>query len=220
MEIKLDYLFCLLISAVVSIVLHEMAHGFAALWQGDDTAKASGRLSLNPIKHIDPFTTILLPLVLAAMGAPIFGGAKPVPVNTVRLKHGIYSMALVALAGPLMNFVLAGIVCLIGCWTGVAEIREGLLYTIRDSFIGTFVGAFVTINIGLGLFNLLPIPPLDGSRVFYCIMPDAIRDLMDTLEQRGGRFVVYVFICICGTLISAYTVAGSKLFLKFLSLFI
>ena len=107
MEIKLDYLFCVFVIALFSTILHELAHGAMAYALGDDTAKLSGRLSLNPLKHIDPMMSVVMPLIFAALGMPILGGAKPVPINTRNLKWGEWGFALVAIAGPLTNFVLA-----------------------------------------------------------------------------------------------------------------
>ena len=92
---------------LISMMLHELAHGFVAYWLGDDTAKDEGRLTLNPLKHLDPVLSIAMPLLLFLTGGPIFGGAKPVPVDSRRLKFGVWGMALVAIAGPLMNFLLA-----------------------------------------------------------------------------------------------------------------
>ena len=107
MEIKLDYLFCVFVIALFSTILHELAHGAMAYALGDDTAKLSGRLSLNPLKHIDPMMSVVMPLIFAALGMPILGGAKPVSINTRNLKWGEWGFALVAIAGPLTNFVLA-----------------------------------------------------------------------------------------------------------------
>ena len=99
---------------LVSMIFHELAHGLVAYWLGDDTAKSEGRLTLNPTKHLDPFLSILLPLMMFISGGPVFGGAKPVPVNSRNLKHGVWGMALVAIAGPLTNFALALVGFLIG----------------------------------------------------------------------------------------------------------
>ena len=101
------YLIFVFVVTVGSMILHELAHGFTAYKLGDDTAKRDGRLSLNPLRHIDPFMTILVPLLLAISGMPVFGGAKPVPVDTRRVKGGEWGFALVALMGPLTNFILA-----------------------------------------------------------------------------------------------------------------
>ena len=107
MGIDLTEIIIVLLVILFSMTLHEVMHGFVAYWLGDDTAKLQGRLTLNPIKHIDPFLTILLPIFLTIAGGPIFGGAKPVPFNPARVKYDEWGAALVAVAGPLTNFVIA-----------------------------------------------------------------------------------------------------------------
>ena len=110
-----------LLIAVFSVVLHELAHGVVAFWLGDHTAKDAGRLTLNPIKHIDPYMSILVPVVLYILKAPVFGGAKPVPINYRNLKGKEWGMALVAIAGPLTNFLIALIAFLIGYFSGALQ---------------------------------------------------------------------------------------------------
>lgn len=104
---------------LVSMVLHELAHGVVAYWLGDNTAKVDGRLTLNPLKHLDPILSVLMPLLLFISGAPVFGGAKPVPVDSRNLRFGPWGMALVAIAGPITNFLIAFVSFLIGHWTGL-----------------------------------------------------------------------------------------------------
>lgn len=162
---------------LVSMIFHELAHGLVAYWLGDDTAKSEGRLTLNPTKHLDPFLSILLPLMMFISGGPVFGGAKPVPVNSRNLKHGVWGMALVAIAGPLTNFVLALVGFLIGYYTGAFMTGVGIW--------GEILADVVTINLGFGVFNLIPIPPLDGSRVLYAIAPDGVRNVMAQMERWG-----------------------------------
>lgn len=169
---------------LVSMILHELAHGLVAYWLGDDTAKEDGRLTLNPFKHLDPFLSIILPLLLYILGGPIFGGAKPVPVDSRRLKHGAWGMALVAVAGPLTNFCLALFAFLIGNWTGVLDAVNGEVYA-TTNLAGTIFSQFIMINLGFGIFNLIPIPPLDGSRLLYAIAPDGARRAMAAIEQYG-----------------------------------
>lgn len=181
---------------LVSMVLHELAHGVVAYWLGDSTAKEEGRLTLNPFKHLDPFTSIILPLMLYLIGAPIFGGAKPVPINTRNLKWGAWGMALVGVAGPLMNLLLAFLTFLLGHYTG--WMYEGGLLTF------TFVQMVFT-NLGFAVFNLLPIPPLDGSRVLYAIAPDGVRDAMEKMEGSAGLMVVFVLVMVFGTALSKVT---------------
>lgn len=190
------YLLIILAIVLASTVLHELAHGLVAFWLGDTTAKENGRLSLNPVKHIDPVMSIFIPLMLYAMHGPIFGGAKPVPVNTRNLKGREWGMALVALAGPLTNFLLAFIAYLIGHFTGL----------FNDYGTAGFIASeCVLINLGLMLFNLLPIPPLDGSRVLYAIAPDGARKVMAAMETYG-IFIVLILVWVFGDLLSNYLV--------------
>ena len=188
-----------LVLSVGSIILHELAHGVVAYWLGDQTAKLSGRLTLNPIKHIDPFMSILMPVLLAVAGMPVFGGAKPVPINTRNLKGGVWGFALVAIAGPLTNLILAFIFFLFGHFTGAFN----NLY----SFGGLLCYVGMMLNLGFFLFNLIPIPPLDGSRVLYALAPDGARAVMEQIE-RYGIIIIYVLILVCGTLLTKYMVAG------------
>jgi len=178
------YIPTVIVVILISVVLHELAHGLAAHWLGDDTAKHSGRLTLNPLKHIDWYMSVLLPVMLAIVGGPIFGGAKPVPINTMKLKWGEWGFALVAIAGPLTNFLLAfvGYVVLfltnmeVGSWGWMA------FYL------------FTLINVGFMVFNLIPIPPLDGSRVVYALAPDFIRRYMLQIENFGIIIVLAIVL--------------------------
>lgn len=174
-----------------SMVLHEIAHALVAYWLGDDTAKAQGRLSLNPLKHLDPINSFALPMILYMMGGPIFGGAKPVPINTRNLRGGVWGMALVAIAGPLTNFLLALLSFLIGFWTGALG---------SNSIVGLIFYYLVTINLGFGIFNMLPIPPLDGSRLLYAIAPDFLRRGMEWMEQ-FGVWIVMILVVLGGSLL-------------------
>jgi|SRR5579872_4165388 len=153
-----------------SAILHEIAHGLVADRLGDPTARLSGRLTLNPIKHIDPFMTILLPLLLIVTGSPIiFGGAKPVPIDPFNLKDGKKDIALVALAGPLTNILLATVCALLYHGLNIVFAGNGI-----TSLILIFLQVAVMINLYLAIFNLLPIPPLDGSKVFALVLPDEL----------------------------------------------
>ena len=154
---------------VVAVILHEISHGVVALWFGDRTAKEAGRLTLNPVPHIDPFGSIVLPAMGAIVGLPVFGYAKPVPVNPSRLHKPRRDMLYVSLAGPATNLTLML----------VAAISARLLYENGPQVIlydqlplGTrIVFTFAVVNLLLGLFNLLPIPPLDGSAVLERALP-------------------------------------------------
>ena len=194
------YLAIVLVVILVSMILHELMHGTVAYWLGDDTAKAQGRLTLNPIKHIDPFMSILLPMLLAAMGGPVFGGARPVQVNTRNLKLREWGFALVAIAGPLMNLLIAFVSFVIGHLTGVIYEDVGFLTSLAWAFIG--------VNLGFCVFNMIPVPPLDGSRLLYALMPDFVRGFLEKME-RWGMMVVLVLVMVFGTALSSYMVAAT-----------
>ena len=196
-----------LVIIVGSVILHELAHGVVAYCLGDRTAKDAGRLTLNPIKHIDPYMSILVPVVLYLLHAPVFGGAKPVPIDSRNLKGGVWGMALVAIAGPLMNFVLALIGFLIGHFSG-------LVYGVSGEVWQFILVELVYINLGFFLFNLIPIPPLDGSRVLYAIAPDRVRNLMQEME-RYGFIIIYALILILGEIFSHLMVNGMDGILSF-----
>lgn len=165
---------------VIAIVFHEVAHGWTALALGDPTAKEQRRLSLNPIRHVDPVGTLLVPGFLAMVGGPIFGWAKPVPVIKGRLNNPRFGMMAVAAAGPGTNFVLGAVAAValgltlplgaqfLATETGLAPLA-GADGTI--DFVATGLFYFILINVFLGIFNLLPIPPFDGSHIVEGAMP-------------------------------------------------
>ncbi|MEI6237282.1 MAG: site-2 protease family protein [Candidatus Saccharibacteria bacterium] len=159
---------------IISVIIHEVMHGFVAKKLGDDTAEQEGRLTLNPIAHIDPFMTLALPILLAATGQPIFGAAKPVPVLRHRLKWDEFGMAIVAIAGPLSNLLLAVVGGLMVRFAGI-----------NDAYWTTWWVYFVSINIGFFIFNMIPLPPLDGSRVLYAFAPESMQRFMDKIEPFG-----------------------------------
>lgn len=169
-----------LLVILVSMTIHEAMHAFMGYFLGDQTAKAEGRLTLNPIRHIDPFLTILLPLTLLVLGAPVFGGAKPVPFNPHKVRFGEWGVALVAIVGPLTNLVLAFTFFGIGVSLGFVD-----KFGFSLSLIGVMLQAFVFVNLGFFAFNMIPIPPLDGSRVLYALAPDFVRNFMRQVEQYG-----------------------------------
>lgn len=151
-------------SLVIAIVFHEVAHGWAALSLGDPTAKEQRRLTLNPIRHVDPVGTLLVPGALALAGAPVFGWAKPVPVNQRRLDNPRFGMMAVAAAGPVTNFALALFGAIALGIVGIGELGT-------DAPLATGLFYFILINVFIALFNLLPIPPFDGSHIVEGAMP-------------------------------------------------
>lgn len=194
----IGYIVIVLIVVLLSMMLHELMHGFIALKLGDDTARLMGRLSFNPLKHVDPFMTVGLPLLivisnmLSGANMPIFGGAKPVPFNPANLRND-WSVALVAGAGPLVNLILAFI--FYGVWVSVGMPATGLW--------GTILNTVVWVNLGFFAFNILPIPPLDGSRVIYALAPDFVRRGMDIVE-RYGIIIVLAIVLLFNNLLFQY----------------
>lgn len=168
LETALVFFGCL----VVAIILHEISHGVVASWFGDDTAKRAGRLTLNPIPHIDPFGSIILPALGAITGLPVIGWAKPVPVNPNQLRHPRRDMLFVSLAGPFTNFLLMAIAALATrtLLRGGGFVGSTLDSSASDLLI-SICFSFAAVNLFLGLFNLLPIPPLDGSALIERVLP-------------------------------------------------
>lgn len=173
---------------IFSAILHEIAHGFVADRLGDPTARLLGRLTLDPRKHIDPFMSLLLPLMLFLSGSPIlFGGAKPVPVDQFNLKEGRKDMALVALSGPLTNILIA--------------VFASFLYRFLDAlpilfpaFIGMLLMLIIQLNLLLAIFNLLPIPPLDGSKVFALLLPEEQANKYLSISNVGMLILLFLLL--------------------------
>ncbi len=172
---------------VFSVIIHEISHGFVAEELGDDTARRAGRLTLNPIPHIDPFGSILLPLVLSLFpGGIVLGWAKPVPFNPLHFKNMRKGSMLVALAGPVSNLLLAGIFALIA--------RGILFFGLLDLlFVIPFLKVIIVLNIVLAVFNLVPIPPLDGSKVLFYFLPRRM-ERVEMLFEQYGFFILILFI--------------------------
>jgi Zn-dependent protease len=175
------------IPALFAITLHEVAHGWMARVFGDRTAQMLGRLSLNPLRHIDPVGTVLVPGVLLAIGGPLFGWAKPVPVATSALRNPHRAMVIVALAGPAANFAMAAV------WCGIlgTVVRINLNETLI-SWIAEMAEAGIWVNVVLALFNLLPVPPLDGGRVLAGLLPQRWGSRLEKIEP-VGLFLVLGF---------------------------
>jgi len=176
-----------LVPLVIAIVFHEVAHGLVAKRLGDTTAEERGRLTLNPFKHVDPFGTVILPLILAISHAPVFGWAKPVPVNYARLRHPRRDMVLVALAGPGMNLLLALLGAIILAVTLSVSSNPNSATTV---LIAGNALNFVLINIFLGVFNLLPVPPFDGGHVVEGLLPPPLAIGF----RKIGRYSLLVFV--------------------------
>jgi Zn-dependent protease len=177
----LSTILIMLATLVVSITLHEMMHAYVGFKLGDTTAHEQGRISLNPLRHIDPFATVILPIItLVLFQAPILA-AKPVPFNPDRVKFDEFGAALIAAAGPLTNLLLA-----------VVGAAVGRLFVVNIDVFNALT-IFVSLNIGLFVFNLIPIPPLDGSRVLYAFAPEPLQRLMAQVEQ-FGIFIVFGLI--------------------------
>lgn len=187
------YQIAMIVALIISVVIHEMAHGYAALWQGDPTAKLQGRLSPNPIVHLDPLMSVILPGLLIFSGSPIlFGAAKPVPYNPYNFRNQKWGEAFVAAAGPASN-------------VGLAILFAGLVHLagplgLSGTFIQLAVG-IIFLNLFLAFFNLTPIPPLDGSKILPRLLPLDLamkyEDLRRMLEQNialGFGIVIFLFV--------------------------
>jgi Zn-dependent protease len=167
---------------MISIILHELAHGAAAYLNGDPTAKVMGRLTLNPIKHIDPLG-MLLPIGLILMGSSfVIGWAKPVPVNYRNLKNGEFSVFQVSIAGVVVNFTLAFI--------GATIIKFFPEIYMTNDIVHMAIGYLIRINLVLGIFNLLPIPPLDGSKILWSLGGDGIKEMVENLDRYGFFIII------------------------------
>ncbi len=175
---------------IFSIVLHEISHGYAAFRYGDPTAKILGRLTLNPLKHLDLIGSVILPLLLFLLsgGKFVFGWAKPVPFNPYNLKNQKWGPALVGFAGPAANFTIA-------LFFGLA-IRFIPMFDIYSFKIIEFFGYVVLINLVLGVFNLFPIPPLDGSKILYSILPYSVFGFIELLERYS--LIIFIFFLLFG----------------------
>ncbi len=218
---------------IYSVIIHEVSHGVMALWLGDLTAKYAGRLTLNPIKHIDPFGSVILPTVLAVTTGFAFGWAKPVPYNPYNLRDQKWGGVWVALAGPVSNFLLATVATLIAAFlplTSVAKteivrqffgiIQGGNFFNGMERFSESIAGSgsailfglaliFIFWNVVLGCFNLVPIPPLDGSKLLYALfpVPEKTRFFLD----QYGIFFLFIIIFFFSYPIS-YFISGTFAF--------
>lgn len=201
-NLNLNYLVNVIIAILVSLVVHEFMHAYTGYKLGDTTAKDEGRLSFNPLSHIDPIMTIVLPIItLITFGAPVLA-AKPVPYDQDNVRFGEFGGALIAVAGPLSNLVLAVLAVLV------------INHFALGSAIAGFLTVFVTLNVALFVFNLIPIPPLDGSRVLYAFAPESIQEIMRNFEPIG-LFVIFGLILFGG--FTSILVNINQAILQFLS---
>jgi Zn-dependent protease len=193
------------IPVLFAITLHEVAHGWMARYFGDRTAEMLGRLSLNPLRHIDPIGTVLVPGLRLAIGGPLFGWAKPVPVATSVLRNPRRAMILVALAGPAANLFMAAVWCAV--LAGIVRVNGN---ETLDRWIASMAQAGIWMNVVLAVFNLLPIPPLDGGRVLAGLLPPRMSARLEKIEP-VGLFIVLglsVFGLLGWLFVPAYRVMG------------
>lgn len=180
---SIDVILVFLGVLLVSATLHEMMHAYIALRLGDDLAHSHGRISFNPLVHIDPVLTIALPALLLLLGQPPILAAKPVPINTSRISGGDMGLALVGVSGPLTNLAIAFV--------------SGALYKVFTpvGLLGDINEMFIVVNVGLFVFNMLPLPPLDGSRLLYAFAPEPVQKFMRQVESFGifGLVLILMF---------------------------
>lgn len=180
---QIDFIFSIII-LIFSVVIHEVSHGYAAYLQGDNTARFQGRLTLNPLKHLEWFGSFLLPVMSYFLGGFIIGWAKPVPFNPYNLRNQKWGEAIVAFAGPLSNICIAVFFGLL--------IRLGISAQFGESFL-YMSSNIIFINLVLATFNLIPIPPLDGSKILFSVLPYHMQNIRDFLEQ-NGIFILMFFV--------------------------
>lgn len=182
MEFEASKLVIIVLSLLIAISIHEMMHALVAHKLGDPTASDEGRITLNPLAHIDPVLTVALPSILILLGLPPILAAKPVPFNPDRVKFDEFGAALVGIAGPLTNLALAFITA------GVISIVQPDMFSLtRDALM-----IFMQLNIALFVFNMLPIPPLDGSRLLYAFAPRGVQQVMMQIEQFGIMAILLI----------------------------
>ena len=202
----------LLVILIPSVIFHEVTHGWVAERLGDSTARRAGRITLNPLRHVDPFGSLLFPAVLAAAGQNVWGWARPVPVDPAHFRRPTEGMALVAVAGPASNLALAFVAARAGRLVdlraagGLAALGrgvywEGLDIGIRTSALwGRVLVAFVVVNCSLAVFNMLPIPPLDGSRLVPLVLPPQARPAFARLAPYGFLVLFLMIVAFPGAL--------------------
>jgi len=192
MNDTLTQILALVVPLIVAIVFHEVAHGWVARALGDPTASQQGRLTLNPVRHVDPIGTVVLPGMLALAKLPVFGWAKPVPVDARLLRNPRRDMMIVAAAGPASNLILAAVgAVLLGI---LARVTAGSEATWGTGFVALNLVNFLMINVFLALFNLLPIPPFDGSHIVEGLLPEPLARAYGRVRQVGFALVLILLI--------------------------
>lgn len=181
--LSLNDILILIGSLLIAMGIHEATHAYVAHRLGDTTAAEEGRLTLNPLKHVDLYTTILLPVILLILGLPLILAAKPVPFDPSRVRWGEYGSALIAIAGPFSNLGLAAATAL--------TFHLGL---IADRTLAEVLLVFMKVNVALFVFNMLPIPPLDGSRLLYAFAPEPVQRVMEKIESFGFIFILIILL--------------------------
>ncbi len=169
----------------ISVAIHETMHALVAYKLGDDLAHSQGRISLNPLQHIDPILTIALPAMMLLLGLPPILAAKPVPINTNRISGDELGLAAVGIAGPLTNLALAAVAAVL---FNTVVPTTGLINDLFDLFI--------KLNVGLFVFNMLPIPPLDGSRLLYALAPSPVQRFMEQIEAMGIMIILFILVAL------------------------
>lgn len=188
MGLDIESLLISALAVIIGIVIHESAHALAAYALGDKTARSRGRVSLNPLKHIDPFGTILLPLLMIAAGGPVFAFAKPVPIYLGNLKHPKRDELLISLAGPASNIVLA---CL-GALLLSGVVNGSVWATAAGSIVAEFALTFIFVNLSLAFFNLIPLPPLDGSSILVPFLKGEALNTYYRIQQYAMSILIVV----------------------------
>lgn len=188
---EINFIFSLAV-IIISIVIHELSHGYTAYFLGDPTAKYAGRLTLNPIKHMELFGSVIVPIITFFLGGIVFGWAKPVPFNPYNLRVKRWGEAIVAIAGPASNLLIAIIFGIIGRIIGPGAFFSPTL---------AIIPLIILTNITLAIFNLIPLPPLDGSKIFFAVFPQGALRFRETME-RYGLILILAFILFAGFIIS------------------
>lgn len=186
-HVNIVFVLVALAALLVSLTTHEYCHALVSYILGDRTAQRSGRLTLNPVAHIDPIGTVLIPLIGALSGFPVIGWAKPVPFNPYNLKYGKWGPVLVALAGPVSNFVMAGV------YLALLRLVIAFLALSPTNLLVLFLTLLVMVNVVLGIFNFIPVPPLDGSKLLHALLTaPKYRGTLIWLETRGPLVIMLV----------------------------